>query len=388
MAYRSGIAGAGTAAERDKWIRRGVGILDRLAGTSFENFKRIQPPPHRSLNVGATGMAYTFWKAACFLNQPRWLHLARQWIDKVIDTPEDEATVEAPEDENNLKLQVKDSFYHGNRGVYFVQALVGYAQNDSRSMNRAVREYSQPEYRRLRLQELVQGMAGRLVGYALLYRETGYPQLVDMGNRVAGELLDTACAGENSLPWENNHHLGLAHGRAGNYFALLLWSLITGYQPPPWMLYNLRKYAESGVERKGGISWPVDERAPRYYMDSWCNGAPGLLHLWTSAYRVYGDPIFLNTARKTGDYCTGLSDFEYSHVCCGTAGVSYGLLALSQADPEGEWLAEAVRFARMAYRGKPVPRYRLSLYSGIAGLACLMLDMADPGAASQPAVWG
>lgn len=376
---------SGTAMSGSKWKERALDRLGTLAECSFKSFKLIHRPPYRSFNSGATGIAYTFWKAACILDDPEWLHHARFWIDHVDATPEDDSIVEMPEQEGSTaEIQVEDSFYHGNRGVRFVQALIAYAQNDSRCFNNAVDKFVKPEKKRLEVQEMLQGIAGRLVGCAVLLNETGIEFFEEHGNALAGDLIGSARISGDGIPWGNNHRLGLAHGRAGNYYALLVWSKVSGRKLPDWVLDELVKYADSGTKQEHGISWPIDERYPDRYMNSWCNGAPGLLHLWSLAYRVYGEPVFLETARKTGEFCVHLEDYAFGHICCGAAGVSYGLLSLNSIDPDGPWLDHTTRYAEIAFGGKLITQYRLSLYTGSAGIACLMLDMERPESAEQP----
>jgi len=369
------------------WINRAEQGLTELAECPFENFRLIQMAPFRSLNSGATGIAYTFWKAAGLLEEPKWLHYARYWIDQVLALPEDDRLIEFPEHEGGVaEINVGDSFYHGNRGMFFVQALISFSEHNPLRYNSAVNGFSAPQRNRSEVQELLQGIAGQLVGCTILYEETGIDYFRQLGDQLAGMLIETADNTDGRIPWWNNHRLGLAHGRAGNYYALLLWSKASGFTLPGWVYPRLTEYALSGRKQTVGLSWPIDERNEKKYMNSWCNGAPGLLHLWTLAYELTGQSLFLETARKTGEYCMNLSDFSFGHLCCGAAGVSYGFLSLNRVDSEGPWFQQAFRFAEMATTGRLISQYRLSLYTGLAGIICLMLDLVNPERAAQPAV--
>jgi lantibiotic modifying enzyme len=370
-----------------EWLSEALKGLRELAECSYQNFLLIHNPPYRSLNSGATGIAFTFWKAACFLDDPRWLHHARFWIDHTAGTAEDDRLVRLPEHDGAVaEIEVKDSLYHGNRGVSFVQALIAYSEHNPLLFNNAVRAFSAPEDRRLPVQELLQGLAGRLAGCTILYRETGVEYFRELGDSLAEDITATAGIEDNSIPWHNNHRLGLAHGRAGNYYSLLLWSAASGYKLPSWFSARLREYACSGRKQEHGISWPIDERDDTRYMNGWCNGAPGLIHLWALAYESLKERLFLETARAAGEYCIHIGDQAFGHLCCGAAGVSYAFLALNAIDPEGTWLTHALRFAEVARQGQLISQYRLGLYTGKAGIVCLMLDMADPKNAAQPAI--
>lgn len=130
--------------------------------------------------------------------------------------------------------------------------------------------------------------------------------------------------------------------------------------------------------------WPIDERDPGRYMNSWCNGAPGLILLWCLAYELFNDDLFLNTARKAGEYCAHEHDHTYGHICCGAAGADYAMLCLNRYDPQGPWLDHAYRFGEQSWQGLMVKHWRMSLYNGLAGMVCLMLDLNDPINARQP----
>ena len=67
--------------------------LRELAQYSYKNMCLIHSPPYRSLYAGGAGIAYTFWRAACLLDEPEWLHHARFWIDHVVAAPEDDPNI-------------------------------------------------------------------------------------------------------------------------------------------------------------------------------------------------------------------------------------------------------------------------------------------------------
>ncbi len=374
---------------RTEWVALALEGLQELANCSYRNMCLIHHPPHRSIYAGGSGIAYTLWKAACLLDDPEWLHHARFWIDHVAAAVEDERTMTLPEDpEQTAGLEIGDSFFLGNRGVSFVQVLVAYTEDNPLLLKRAMREFIQPESRRLKIQELFQGIAGRLLGTALLFAETGDDRFRDYGNSLAGDLLETADAASGFNPWQRNKLLGFAHGRAGNYYALLKWSQETGYAPPDWVWAALRKYAQSGRKKDHGISWPIDESNEKKYMNTWCNGAPGLILLWSLAYEVCEDALFLDTARAAAEYTLHEQEHRLGGLCCGAAGVSYAFLALSRIDPHGPWLHHAHRYCDLAVQGVKDPYARLSLYRGSAGVICLMLDMQNPEEAMMPTVEG
>jgi hypothetical protein len=349
----------------------------------------IHHPPYRSLYIGGAGIAYTFWKAACLLDDPEWLHHARFWIDHVAAAPEDNPSAPHPENAGRVtEYAISDSFFLGNRGVAFVQALVAHAEDNPTSLKRATRGLTAPEGKRLEVQELFQGISGRLLACALLEAEIGDDSFREHGDSLATDLIETANFSVGSVPWRSNHALGLAHGRAGNYYALLHWSKETGYSLPDWILPSLRQYAQLGQRRAHGMSWPVDDRNESRHMNTWCNGAPGLVFLWTQAYSLFGDDLFLETARAAAEYALHEPDHRIAGLCCGAAGMTYALLALNRADPKRPWLDHAHHYCDLAVEGAADIHARLSLYRGSAGVACLLLDMLEPDEAMMPALEG
>jgi len=370
---------------REKYLHEAKKGLEELSGHAFENYKMIQLPPHRSFNFGATGIAYLFWKAACLLEDPDWLHYARLWLDHVLAAPEDKAEMVDPDKGEVIhKLQVEDSFYYGNRGLYFMQALMGRAEDDPRSLALGLRSFTAKSESRLKVQELLEGIAGWLVGCALLYREADSEILKTYGDELASALEETALDPGGSIPWENNPLLGLAHGRAGNYYGLLVWSNITGYRPPDWVWQGLEHYTTLSVRHDHGKSWPISIHDEKNYMNSWCNGAPGLLHLWALAYRLTDNRLYLETARETADYAVNQPPHRIGHLCCGAAGVAYGLLSLHRVDPEGPWLGHAEKQTGLSLDGVLETDWNLSLYKGSAGRISLCLDLAFLSEAQQP----
>jgi lantibiotic modifying enzyme len=371
------------------WTLQAQNHLEELEQCTYRNICLLHSPPHRSLYAGGAGIAYAFWKAACLLEAPQWLHHARLWIDRVAAAPEEDEVQDIPDmPGQHFKLHVKDSLYFGNRGISFVQALISHSENNEIYLEQALKDFTRPESKRLSVQELFRGIAGRLVGCTLLYRETGSDILKKHGDRLTKRLLATAQGSSGQSPWQKNHRLGLAHGRAGNYYALLLWSKETGYVLPEWMHLSLQRYARSGRKQNTGVSWPIDERNESEYMNSWCNGAPGLILLWSLAYRVYEDPLFLHTAKEAGRYCEQQREYPVGHICCGAAGVSYAFLALQHIDPTHSWRGRAVRYSELARKGLMDRYSRFSLYKGLAGIVCLMLDMEFDGEIALPALEG
>ena len=124
------------------------------------------------------------------MNEPEWLHQARFWIDHVVAAPEDDPDMKLPRmPEKVITLQIKDSFYWGNPGISCIRALIAQAEDNQAHFRRALKGFMISESEPLIAQELLDGIAGRLIGCTLLYRETGDEGVKKYGDSMAQKLL-------------------------------------------------------------------------------------------------------------------------------------------------------------------------------------------------------
>lgn len=370
------------------WQEQAEKKLNQLAEYTYENMCLIQDAPRRPLYAGGAGIAYTFWKAACALDDPRWLHQARFWIDHVMVAPEDDEYIRADDTSEAVgeRMHIKDSFYIGNRGISMVKGLVSHAEDNRGLLDIAMTEFTAPETERIENQELLEGIAGRLVGSAILLRETARDQLKGHGDSLAADLLGTTGHTDDRLPWNNVKYYGMAHGHSGNYYAVLRWAKESGWQPPDWFYDQLIRFGRTARRHEHGLGWPRSDDEADRFINSWCHGAPGHTLLWSLAYEVYGEPFFLELARSLGKTCASQREHIAGHLCCGAAGVAYAMLALNRIDPDGKWFDEAKHYTEVALKAALETKFRLSLFRGLAGQTCLMLDMANPSEAAFPAL--
>jgi lantibiotic modifying enzyme len=359
--------------------------FNKLSEYSFESMKMIHLPPYRSLYFGGSGVAYAYMRAACAFDDPEWLHQARFWIDHVEAAPQDSSVMEVQEHpEEDVKLEIGDSLFFGNPGVYFAKALVAKTLDNQEMLNQAVKDYIQPEHEITFQSEIMQGLAGQLMGCAALLEETGRKDLRDYGDHLFEDMLKTADGTKSAPSWREALHLGMAHGRAGNLYALLRWTEQTSRRLPEWVLEDLEHLRSMAITKGSGTTWPMLANKKDNTMDTWCNGAPGLIHLWCLAYKIYGHTEFLEAAREAGDYIIGQPAYFIGHLCCGAAGVCYAFIRLNRTDPSEKWVKQINRSAREAAGGSIDTNCRIGLYRGESGIACLMLDMHFPDFARQP----
>ena len=122
-------------------------------------------------------------------------------------------------------------------------------------------------------------------------------------------------------------------------------------------------------------------------MSGWCHGSAGYVHLWTATHEALGDDRWATLAEQAA-WNTYTSPGGVAQLCCGDAGQVYGLLALYRHSGERRWLTAAEELSTRAAASAGVARadtpVAASLHKGIAGIAVLAADLADPEAAAMP----
>lgn len=122
----------------------------------------------------------------------------------------------------------------------------------------------------------------------------------------------------------------------------------------------------------------------------WCHGAPGAIYLLAKAYLMFHDPRYLAACVKAADlvWRKGLL-LKGPGICHGVAGNGYVFLIMYRLTNEPRYLYFAVKF--MDFLTNPlflqyanVPDCPFSLYEGVAGTVCFLIDLLSPRNASFP----
>jgi hypothetical protein len=193
--------------------------------------------------------------------------------------------------------------YHTASGVHVVQVVIAHAMGDFVSMNQAIGEFVRASQRPCHSVDLTLGISGTLMGCSIILEcllkapaVTGSEyerrdQVLGLGNATMERIWARLCACAPISECADPEHTGIAHGWAGMCYATLLWCKVSGASPPAYTESRVGQLAEIAEPYGRGVRWPVRLRGHRprdagNYMESWCNGAPGQLHLWTLAYPV------------------------------------------------------------------------------------------------------
>lgn len=122
----------------------------------------------------------------------------------------------------------------------------------------------------------------------------------------------------------------------------------------------------------------------------WCHGAPGAIYLLAKAYLMFRDPRYLAACIKASDlvWRKGLL-LKGPSICHGIAGNGYVFLIMFRLTNEPKYLYFAIKF--MEFLTHPlflqharVPDCPFSLYEGVAGTVCFLIDLLTPQNATFP----
>lgn len=249
--------------------------------------------------------------------------------------------------------------------------------------------------------DLIGGVAGLIGPMARIVREQPTPHAVDL---IAGAARHLAAAQRDDGGWPSTMGprplTGLAHGAAGNGWALL--DAGVALQEQAWIDAGAAafEYEHSVFDPVAG-NWP-DLRAPdgqqaRVPMVAWCHGAAGIGLTRFQALRLLPEhpaaPQWrrdLETAmRTTSDAAVPPTD----HLCCGLCGRAAVLRIVGRGMDDPRWLEASERLTSVALqRAREEGRFGLplddvadmgsispGLMTGLAGIAAHLVAADSEG---------
>lgn len=122
----------------------------------------------------------------------------------------------------------------------------------------------------------------------------------------------------------------------------------------------------------------------------WCHGAPGAVYLIAKAYLIFKEEKYLIAARKASDLVWKKGFLRKGPgICHGVAGSGYVFLLLYRLTNENRYLYRAAKFMELLTNSDFQQRARIpdrphSLYEGVAGTVCFLIDLLSPQQASFP----
>jgi serine/threonine-protein kinase len=300
-----------------------------------------------------------------------------------------------------LEITPKDfgttGIHHSPTGVYVTDASIANARGDPMARSAAIDGILElcanagPE------RDVSFGRSGMLLGLAMVL--DALPDGADERARLveAGDGLATSVWAELSamdalaprvqLTADTNmeRYLGAAHGWTGFLYAQLRWAEATGAVLPA-VGPRLAELEQLTSPSGRGLVWPREVGAPDdgALASTWCNGAAGMVSLWTLAARLLGEDRFMTLAE--GAAWTAYEGHPApGDLCCGLAGRAYALLNFQRADGDAIWLARARDLAKQAAaQVRENALRRDSLYKGEVGVATLLVELERPDDAAMP----
>lgn len=122
----------------------------------------------------------------------------------------------------------------------------------------------------------------------------------------------------------------------------------------------------------------------------WCHGAPGAIYLLAKSYLLFDDQRYLIACENAAElvWDRGLLLKGYG-ICHGIAGNGYVFLTLYRLTGNPKYLHRANAFMQFLTNSEFKARARkpdrpYSLYEGIAGTVCFLIDLLHPDHACFP----
>jgi serine/threonine-protein kinase len=363
-------------------------VLDRLKLDGPLYRSRLPEGPHCSVNNGAAGIAYAWYRLALFREDAEVLSTAAAWTRRAQTWMNDDEAFFLHDKTITPGNIGRAGLFHSSTGVHCVRALVAHLEGDDAEARRSVESFVKAARGRCTKWDLTLGRAGALLGCALQYEADPAPQprVGPIGDRLAQALAMRLVAAGSVLTSVKIDGLGIAHGWGGGLYALLRWSLATGQSPPSFVSERLEELARLGQHSGRGISWPrFRDRSDGSLQSTWCNGDAGLVFLWLLAAEVLGTPHYRELAEQAGWNVADRGPDRMADLCCGASGRAYAFLALYRETSDEIWLRRAHRFCEHAARDvDPDADDAHRLYKGALGVALLVNELEDPSRARMP----
>jgi hypothetical protein len=346
--------------------------------------------PTATVNYGAAGIAYLFYRASCLLDRPDLLALADVWIERAKRALEEEPSDACFDPRVGLEPGTigRTALYHSAVGVHCVDGLIACLLDDRERADASVGRFVAAAETTDPRNDLATGRAGHLIGCASLMeaiRAAGFAEnrLLELGLARQAELASDWSSCAEAVAGSEDPFLGVAHGWAGVAFAMLRFQPIS-LEPPPAALMEMLDELESLALKDSERAWWQRGPGDDVIWPGWCHGSPGYAMLWAQAHRVLSEDRFLDLARMAAEHVWS-EPATVGHLCCGTAGQAYAFLSLHRVTGEGVQVdrARSMLERSTAFIGSQGMTQN-SLYKGDVGVALLEAELQEPLMSAMP----
>ncbi|GFR62049.1 LanC-like protein 3 [Elysia marginata] len=392
--------GADVPIDKDWWHGQILAIVKTITD-ALES----QVSQDGGLYVGSAGVAYMLYYAAEY--EPFYHHKATfiQWAESILrrDIPFTER--------QSSKSADRVSFLLGPSGLYTLGALLGKVMQKQEMVQEYVKKFQavapeciKPNFLRCGSDELFVGRAGFLSGALAMEKRMGIKVLDekvinDICRAMVVSGMDYSKRHRSKSPlmyaYYDTEYLGAAHGLSA------ILQMILSF--PCFLTFNCQseQIVRSAVDWLLSTQQPdgnfvpatdelVSSRAESDELLHWCHGAPGVVYLLAKAYLTWQDERYLQACLRCGEltWSKGLLK-KGPGICHGVAGSGYVFLLLYRLTNDKKYLHRALQFAYFIFseefqRGARTPDSPFSLYEGLAGTVCFMLDCLQPERAEFP----
>lgn len=391
---------AALAVELDAAIATTAPVMRALGSTAETLVRTLSPggewygeafpgSPRCSVNSGSGGVALALLELALQRQDDRLLRLADGWLAKTREwgrRPEGYTSAQFPKVAELVADGV--SLLHTEMGTHWLETLFHEALGRVEARDKAITRLAANMERTFSNYDLALGRTGDLAGAASILGRTGAAGARQLGDSLAAEITAFSNAfGPIDRSRGIEFNLGMAHGWAGEIWAMALWARATGEAPAPWVLdraSELLTHAREG--RRGALSWPWWSPRKDSFVQSWCNGNAGFVLAYCELARATGDEHWLRVAERAGIDLAG-TRWGAAHLCCGAAGGVYALSRLYQVTGDSRWLGAAVRTRDRALSLAGRLDTAASLFRGDVVLLLLDVEPAEIGRLTLPGFW-
>lgn len=352
------------------------------------------------LYVGNSGIAYMFYKISqskVAVHFPDALNNAQFYISESLKRA----------DKYKNRDEDKVSFLCGNSGIYAVSAAVNKAAKNQDKSVQDLEKFSKGfdvckkiHFNDYGNDEILFGRAGYLSGiYWLNQISNPMPFTKEQVLQVCETMYESGrqYSVKHKLKFPlmyecyGDQYVGAAHGIAA-IFHMFLESPIIEQADKLRVIKESIDFFLSLQDKNGNFPASMDEVGENrsYQLVHWCHGAPGTIYLLAKSYLLFKEEKYLIACKKCAElvWHKGLL-FKGPGICHGVGGNAYVFLIMYRLTNDVIYLHRAVKFFEFLQNEDflnhaRTPDHPFSLYEGIAGTACFLIDLLDPAKAEFP----
>lgn len=340
------------------------------------------------LYVGTSGIAFMFWKISqsVMRDEIEACKLAKLYSD---------CSVKAVE---TSRRKEPIGLLCGDAGVYVTAAAVNASRGESnehdlKKLMEGISSFEDPRYLENGQDEMLVGRCGFLLGLRWLERVLHHEIIpADEWQRLNSIIVESGRTYAKSskkkvalmYQYHGREYLGAAHGISAILFALLMNPLDRKD------LQDVKSMIDEILKMQNDGNFPCHFNKPDSHLVHWCHGAPGVFYLMAKAYKIFGSQEYLNSCIKCGDLIWKVGLLKKGPgICHGIAGNGYVHLLLFRLTGDTKHFYRAVKFAEFLesdvfIRESQTPDRPFSLFEGIAGTVCFLIDLLQPEKAEFP----